>query len=1077
MKSVKLIEPILVGRENELAELQAAFNSSILGNGTTVLISGEAGCGKTRITNEFLKIAHKNDITVLHGWCLSNAPVPYFPFLGALSSYISGNEKSPSFASEQLGLKTCYMGPNRDQGFEKPENVAPQVLKDQIFAAVTKELLFMSTEKPTILVLEDIHWADSASLSLLHFVSREIGSERLFILATFRSEELSPPMEGQSHPLVETLRLMGREDLFTEIKLANLNEQDVGRIAESMLGGSINTNFAEKLAKDSQGNPLFVVESVKMFFEHGYLVQEQGQWRLSKEQRIIPLKVKDIIMRRVDVLKVNERRIIDVASVIGDVFDPEILGAVLNQDSLQVLETLNTISQYNSLVCAEDPFFRFDHAKSREVLYEEIRPPLRRGYHERIAEIIESSSKKFKAHSIGDLAYHYVQAGNKEKSIQYSLLAGQEALTKFSNSEAIKHFTYVLQADSESMENSIEKRTALEALGDAYYSNCMFKNALKAFEKLCETETGIIRFRAFRKAMDAAFFMGDLTHLLELTKKMEEYASDHRLENARVHMNIGRAFSNMGKMKEGLEEMERALRIFEEEYSLPDVARALMGVAIIAVSNSQLEKACVAALRSIALYEELNDFRGLMDANNRAGQVASVCRFFEESRWRFAKAIEIGKKIGDFNRLAEAIAFSSLLLEYGGNLEDAVSTSLKALEYVKKTDSEVTQGIVYSFLTRQYAKLGNLIQAEEYFKKLTLLPPQVLLNGMTSYTLSKAIFFASKSQWSEVMPYFEESLKLFKIQGNPPLEAVHRINYGWVLSKQGYNREVQVQIEEAKRIIGLFERSFQHSNLQAAMIAPMEVEVNQEFNIHLDLVNIGRNPAILIRVEGVVLPGVKINTFPEDCILQDSFVLLKEKILRPFNDEAVNLRLQATRTGVYNFSPQVVYINDMGEIRICKFNSITLTVKRNPSTIKLENAPIQSSQILTKNAIFEKTQPQTNAAGAQTKFEFKTKTAEKMFDFLIHTFLEDYMKRRISSEKAGWRSLNEIVEDGKISRYSVYGKDRNGAALSELEHRGLIEVRIFPGERGRGGKIIRVRVCYDKETIKREIDSRVMKAP
>ena len=240
MKSVNLNEPVLVGREPELAELQAALNKTIAGKGITVFISGEAGCGKTRITKEFLEIARKNDITVLTGWCLSNAPVPFFPFLEAFDSYASGNEESASIASQKLGLKTWLKQANSFEGFEKSENVTPQVWKDQAFAAVTKELLFLSTEKPTILVLEDIHWADSASLSLLHFVSRAIGSERLFVLATFRSEELNSPSEGHPHPLVETLRLMGREDLFAEIKLANLNEHDVGRIAESMLSGRIN---------------------------------------------------------------------------------------------------------------------------------------------------------------------------------------------------------------------------------------------------------------------------------------------------------------------------------------------------------------------------------------------------------------------------------------------------------------------------------------------------------------------------------------------------------------------------------------------------------------------------------------------------------------------------------------------------------------------------------------------------------------------------------------------------------------------------------------------------------------------
>jgi tetratricopeptide (TPR) repeat protein len=1076
LKSANLNEPVLVGREHELEELQAAFESTISGKGTTVFVSGEAGCGKTRITNEFLEIARKHDITILTGWCLSNAPVPYFPFLEAFGSYISGNEESASIASQQLGLKTWLMTANKVEGFEKNENVTPQVWKDQTFAAVTKELLFMSTEKPTVLVLEDIHWADSASLSLLHFVSRAIGSERLFVLATFRSEELNPPAEGQPHPLVETLRLMGREDLFTEIKLPNLNEPDVGRIAESMLSGSIHPELKEKLAKESQGNPLFVVESVKMLFEHGDLVQEQGQWKLSSEKRGIPLKVKDIILRRISILKLNERRILDVASVIGDVFDPELLGAVLNLDSLQVLETLNTIAQFNSLVCCEDQFFRFDHAKSREVLYEEIRPPLRRGYHGRIAEIIEVNNQKFKEHSVSDLAYHYVQAGNKEKSVKYSLLAGQEALIKFSNSEAIKHFNYVLQTISETTENSDEKRTALEGLGDAYYGNCMFKNALKTFEQLSNTETGIVRLRAFRKAMDAAFFMGNLTHLLELTQKMGEYTGDHRLENARVHMNIGRAFSNMGKNNEGLNEMEKALQVFEEECSLPDAARALMGVAIIAVSNSQLEKACVAALRSVALYEELNDLRGQMDANNRAGQVSSICRFTEESWRKYTKAIEIGEKIGDYNRLAEAMAFSSLSLEYAGNIEEAVSRSLKAAEYVKKTDSEVTQGIVYSALTRQYAKLGNLIQAEEYFKKLSVLPSQVLLNGMTAYPLSKAIFFAAKSQWNDAIQYFEESLKILKIHVNPHKEFLTRANYSWVLNKQGQIGKAQVQIEEAKRITGLLIKSFQYSNVKAAMIAPTEVEADKEFTIRLDIVNIGKKPGSLVRVEGLIVPEFKIETFTDNCSLKNGFVSLKEKILGPFKVEPIKLSLLATKAGVYNISPQVDYIDSMGENRTCKPNSVTLTVKPKNSKVKLENTIISSSQILTQSASFETPKLRTTT-DTQNKFEFKTESARKTFNFLVIAFVEDYMKRRIAQEKAGWRSLNEIVEEGKIPRYSVYGKGRNGAALSELERRGLVEARIFPGERGRGGKIIRARVCYDKETIKREIDYRVMRAP
>ena len=101
---------------------------------------------------------------------------------------------------------------------------------------------------------------------------------------------------------------MGREDLFKEIKLGDLNQNDVGRVAESMLGGCVDIEFIEKLAKESRGNPLFIIESLKLLSEHGSLIHEHNQWRVSIEKLDIPTKVKDIILRRVSALKSDEQR-------------------------------------------------------------------------------------------------------------------------------------------------------------------------------------------------------------------------------------------------------------------------------------------------------------------------------------------------------------------------------------------------------------------------------------------------------------------------------------------------------------------------------------------------------------------------------------------------------------------------------------------------------------------------------------------------------------------------------------------------------------------------------------------------
>jgi len=117
---------------------------------------------------------------------------------------------------------------------------------------------------------------------------------------------------------------------------------------------------------------------------------------------------------------------------------------------------------------------------------------------------------------------------------------------------------------------------------------------------------------------------------------------------------------------------------------------------------------------------------------------------------------------------------------------------------------------------------------------------------------------------------------------------------------------------------------------------------------------------------------------------------------------------------------------------------------------------------------------QATPSNALTKFEFRNSSAEKAFDFLLTAFVQDYMRRRLPLEWSGWRTLMDIVKHARLSRHSVYGDETSrGRAIAELENRGLVEARIFPKERGRGGKITKVRVFYEKETIKRLIDQEI----
>ncbi len=1038
VKSDILAEPIMVGRDQEISELKLNLEAAIKGKGTTVFVSGEAGSGKTRLTNEFLKFARKKGASVLSGWCLSNVAMPYFPFLEALQSYFSENEEeSRSQNYQQLRLKTLLTTFNRVETQQKQESVSSEAWKDQMFAKVAKELLFISTDKPLVIFIDDLHWADSASLALLHYIARTIGSERILILTTFRSEELFNT-EVLAGSLLDRLRLMEREDLFKEVKLRNLSILEVNHIAENMLGGNIGVELGEKLAQESHGNPLFIIESLRMLYENDSLIQEKGEWHLAVGEFGIPTKVKDVILRRLSVLKPNQRRTLDVASIIGDKFEPQLIGAVLNQDSLEVLETLNTIALSKSLICVEGDRYRFDHAKSREVLYEEILLPLKKGYHEKVAEKIESLLRKSEALKVIDLAYHYSQAGNKEKSLEYSLLAGKDALSRFSNAEAIKYFTYVIQIVGEDQKFASQRLAALEGLGDTLYANSMFNEASKNFERLAEESIGLLKLRALRKAIEANLFQAFTPHVLDLIKKAEECSNVDRMENARFLRIRAQILLFRQFMPElALKDCEEALQIFEEENSIPDVAYLLMPLGATYASLGQLENGIGAMLRSIAILGELGDFRRQTEAYIIAGEYC-FAGLGPEMLTMFSSATKTAETINNYNVLAAANRDCGWALEMMGKAAEALAWSLEALKFSEKTDSAVSQCLIYGNLVREYTMLGNTKLADEYYFKFALFSAEVLSNPLCG-DFSKAVYFAGKGQWEESTQCFNRCL-LNNVNSGYAIWS--KRNFAWALERQGQSEEEKINRLEAQKIVDMLEKTVEHVNIQPSLIAPVKVTTDQIFEARLDLVNASRTHGSIVSIENIIPSGFNVINHSQNCTIQNKSLELKDKIIESFEVISIKFTLKATKSGLFKISPKVFYMNDLKETKTKEIKPIIINVIQTNIRVQLRN----------------------DSETKENNFEFKSVASRKAFDFLTNAFNEDYIRRKLPSEWSGWRTLMEIVKQGHLSKHSMYGQDgRGGKAKKELEYLGLVESRFFFGERGRGGRILKLRIRREKE--------------
>jgi KaiC/GvpD/RAD55 family RecA-like ATPase len=622
---------------------------------------------------------------------------------------------------------------------------------------------------------------------------------------------------------------------------------------------------------------------------------------------------------------------LDAASVIGEKFDTELLSTVLGIDSLEVIETLNVIAQSTSLVRVQENYYKFDHAKSRETLYEELSAPLKRAYHNRIAEKLETTKSPTLPYS--DLAYHYAQAGNKDKAAKYALNAGEDALAKWSNAEAIKHFNYVLENVSETAENAETRRIAKEGLGDAYYANGRFAEAGKIFEALATSQTEKVRLRAYRKAVDSAILSMALAHVMELAKEAEKYTASDRLEGAKVLLFKAKAELFSGESKASLKTSEEALRVFEEEYSLEYVARILHHVSNIYVYTEGLrEKGISAVLRSLALFQELEDFQGQMDALQMLLANFVRCGLFEETTSTGINALKIFEKVG-----------GQTLRKPGPSTNLWISLDLERRELFAEAVAQILKEIgcspqygfvalwIYSALARQYARLGDLEHAEEYYVKLMNLPKNLVIDTV----MSEAVFFAAKSQWVEADQRFEKAFEALNQIGNSPgYNILLRQHYAWALERQGRFDEAKVQVEEVQKLYREIAERFGHVNLQASLMFRREVTVGEEFEMRLDLVNASRKPGLLIKIEGVISSiGFKVASLTPWCSLQNGSIQMKNREIGAFKVETVKLTLQAVKAGAFTLNPKAVYIDELGETRTVNLNLATIIVQPAQPTI------------------------------------------------------------------------------------------------------------------------------------------------
>jgi tetratricopeptide (TPR) repeat protein len=540
-------------------------------------------------------------------------------------------------------------------------------------------------------------------------------------------------------------------------------------------------------------------------------------------------------------------------------------------------------------------------------------------------------------------------------------------------------------------------------------------------------------------------------------EKAEQYAVLDGLERARVLMNKGRAYFKLGDFKAALKAQEEGLQIAKEEYSLPDLARLLgMAGAQRIICGHDVKKGFGEIQRSISLQRELG--------NTRLELVVKVYRsiYFrsfglgQELANEYPNMLKVGEKIGDFRSLAETSMLVSGMLENLGKLEDAIALSLKALKYSCKTDIESLKPQIFALLAWQYARIGDLKKAKHYFDTLMKISPN-LLSGPRSVpwvALAEAVLFAAKSQWKEADASFQKAFEISK-KGmwkhlNLESSPVFRKNYIWALELQGRREEAEIQRKLIQEATAKHVQMFAHADLQADLVMKKRINAGEEADLRLDLVNVGRGSVSIIGISGLIPSDkFKVVAFPSYCCLRNGALEMEGRGIGAFQVDPVKLTVEAVETGVFTLKPSVVYVDDLGETKNCR-----------PQPVQIIVGPRIASP---GEEVVVETEP--------AKLEFRSEAAQRAFDFLVKAFVEDYFRRRLSKERSGWRTLMDIVKETPVSHYSMYGSGKHhGYAAAELERLGVVEFRIFLGERGRGGRVHKLRVDPENENIKNYVN-------
>jgi DNA-binding CsgD family transcriptional regulator/tetratricopeptide (TPR) repeat protein len=594
---------VLVGRSRELEELERALDATRAGGGATVLVAGEAGIGKTRLASELTERARRAGFGVLVGRSIDlvGTELPYQPFVEALRPLGNPWVVDAEGSGSQL----------------------------RVFEGALALLTERAASAPVLLVLEDLHWADTSTLDLVVFLAHNVVDRCVLVLATYRADE--PSSSARMRRLEDGVRRSGSAHV---IELGPLGPDDLTALLATHIDSSLPRGLADSIAVRAEGNPFFAEELLA--------AAEAGS-------RELPRGLRDLLLERVGRLDESTRSVVRVAAAAGRDVGYPLLRATAGLPEREVRESLRQAVEHRVLVAEqESSSFRFRHALLAEAIYATILPGEREELHRRLADALARSGTARAA----ELAPHWAAAGRSSEALTASVDAAREAEAVFGLAEALAH---------------LERALVLwDSLPDA------------------AELVGIDLAEVCTRAAELASQVGDAPRAVELGRRAIELIGGEDPHRAGLlHVRLGEYLEQTGREEACLAAVERAVELVPAEPPSPEYAYALGSLAGVLGVVWRFAESLPIAEQALVLARKV----GAGEAEVRAltvigGDLAYLGRG-DEGAEHLRHALRLADEIGDHIGLERAYVHATDALTMLGRCRESVRVGQEGLEVMR----------------------------------------------------------------------------------------------------------------------------------------------------------------------------------------------------------------------------------------------------------------------------------------------------------------------------------------------------------------------------------------------------------